>query len=104
MKTEITKSNGTTESKNVFFHKGGNVVASIYLERHFINGCFDCGTITIRYNNENIYVGECVYHNEDKLSKTFKQLLNMLIDTIDYDSYFSDCNYSEKWVRVKEED
>ena len=98
----LKQTNGKTTETKVYFYKGKEIVLSIYLERHYIDEQFDFGTLTIRYDNNNINFGECVYHNEDALLKVHDRMMDMVKKEFDYDEIYTHNDVCTRIVKVKE--
>lgn len=90
--------NGKWEHDIHHFYKDGKIVRSIYLDREFIDNEFHMGRITIQ-TNQVISIGECMWHDEDSLLKTFDGLLEMMMGT-DWDEISREQSTTIKIIKV----
>ena len=103
----IKTSNETTQHNNVFFRKDGEIIVSLFLDRTFYydeetkQSTFKMGELTIRYDDHNIYFGECVYHDADELLKAHDNMFAMLRDVLDFDEYTSSVVVDTKFQVIK---
>ena len=83
--TRLIKTNGERHTNTTFFRKDNKIILSVHLVRNYIDGKFDIGSLTIRYNDNNIYCGECMWHNENDLLKAHDDMMDMFKKEFDFD-------------------
>ena len=100
---QIKQTNGRNETTTAMFYKGNDMVAQIIMTRRFVDDKFDIGSLTINYHGNSIPIGECVYHEEDGLMKTYGSFLTMFENIIDFDEYFTQINTTYTFKKVGDE-
>lgn len=83
------------------FRKDNKIVRSVYLNRNLINEEFEYGTILIQTENKVIQIGECVYHDEDGLFRTYDMIMDMVSNDIDWDEISKYETVQTKIVKIK---
>ena len=101
-KTRLNTRKHTTTQ--LCFLKDNEILFSMYLEKQLVHDKFEMGKITLHTDGENIYIGECMWHDENSLDNTWDKLMGMYIELFDFDVITKNETISSEIKLVKDAD